>query len=85
MDVRWIALTAGVCSVLLLMGIAAETKPERQAGRSGQRAPCTGRPCRRPVWCWHLRVGRMVVYWLALALTAVLFLLWFFLRVCRSC
>ena len=29
-------------------------------------------------------VGRMVVYWLALALTAVLFLLWLCRRVCRS-
>lgn len=72
MDVRWIALAATVCAVLLLMGVMLRRRRKSGLHRAANAllalaaVPAAG-----------------VV--LALALTAVLFLLWFFLRVCRSC
>ena len=84
MDVRWIALTAGVCSVLLLMGsLLKRSWRDRLAGAANALLALDALPAAGVVLAFA--VGRMVVYWLALALTAVLFLLWFFLRVCRSC
>lgn len=84
MDVRWIALTAGVCSVLLLMGsLLKRSRRDRLAGAANSLFALAAVPAAGVVLAFA--VGRMVVYWLALALTAVLFLLWFFLRVCRSC
>ena len=84
MDVRWIALTAGVCAVLLLMGsLLKRSQRDRLAGAANSLFALAAVPAAGVVLAFA--VGRMVVYWLALALTAVLFLLWFFLRVCRSC
>ena len=84
MDVRWIALTAGVCAVLLFMGVLLKrSRRGRLAGAANALLALAALPVLGVVLAFA--VGRMVVYWLALALTAVLFLLWFFLRVCRSC
>lgn len=84
MDVRWIALTAGVCSVLLLMGsLLKRSRRDRLHRAANSLFALAAVPAAGVVLAFA--VGRMVVYWLALALTAVLFLLWFFLRVCRSC
>ena len=73
MDVRWIALAAGVCAVLLLMGVLLKRSRQSRLGGAAN-----------ALFALAFAVGRMVVYWLALALTAVLFLLWLCLRVCRN-
>ncbi len=84
MDVRWIALAATVCAVLLLMGVMLRRRRKSGLHRAANALfALAAVPAAGVVLAFA--VGRMVVYWLALALTAVLFLLWFFLRVCRSC
>ena len=83
MDVRWIALAAGVCAVLLLMGVLLKrSRRGRLAGAANALFALVAVPAAGVVLAFA--VGRMVVYWLALALTAVLFLLWLCLHVCRS-
>ena len=84
MDVRWIALAATVCAVLLLMGVMLRRRRKGGLHRAANSLfALAAVPAAGVVLAFA--VGRMVVYWLALALTAVLFLLWFFLRVCRCC
>ena len=83
MDVCWIALAAGVCAVLLLMGVLLKrSRQSRLGGAANALFALAAVPAAGVVLAFA--VGRMVVYWLALALTAVLFLLWLCLRVCRS-
>ncbi len=84
MDVRWIALTATVCAVLLLMGsLLKRSRRDRLAGAANALLALAALPVLGVVLAFATK--EILCYWLVLALTAVLFLLWFFLRVCRSC
>ena len=76
MDVRWIALAATVCAVLLLMGsLLKRSRRDRLAGAANSLFALAAVPAAGVVLAFA--VGRMVVYWLALALTAGLFVFWF--------
>lgn len=84
MDVRWIALAATVCAVLLLMGVMLRRRRKSGLHRAANALLALAAvPVLGVVLAFATK--EILCYWLALALTAVLFLLWFFLRVCRSC
>ena len=76
MDVRWIALTAGVCAVLLLMGsLLKRSRRDRLAGAANALLALAALPVLGVVLAFATK--EILCYWLALALTAGLFVFWF--------
>lgn len=76
MDVRWIALTAGVCAVLLLMGsLLKRSRRDRLAGAANSLFALAAVPAAGVVLAFATK--EILCYWLALALTAGLFVFWF--------
>lgn len=76
MDVRWIALTAGVCAVLLLMGsLLKRSRRDRLAGAANSLFALAAVPVLGVVLAFATK--EILCYWLALALTAGLFVFWF--------
>lgn len=76
MDVRWIALAATVCAVLLLMGVMLRRRRKSGLHRAANALLALAAvPVLGVVLAFATK--EILCYWLALALTAGLFVFWF--------
>ena len=83
MDVRWIALAAVVCALLILMGaLLKRNRHSKLRGEANSLFALAAMPLLGVALAFA--TGEIACYWISLALTAALFVLWVCLRVLKS-